>query len=173
MTGHQGNTEARTQTRQTARHSSAWPRPSVLVIGSEPPQLDLLQLGFTYEGFDVSVATSATAALRSVASRRPDLILLHLSLPGSYQLLRALRSEGAGALVVVLAPTNAHAELGDSLGPLEREADECFSQPLVFGDLMARIRPLLARRGKGIGGRLSVADVTLDRERHLVTRGER
>ncbi len=87
--------------------------------------------------------------------------------------MRALRDAGAAALLIVLAPTNAPADAAESLELLEREADEYFSQPFVFGDLMARVRTLLARRGKPIGGRLSVADVTLDRERHLVTRGER
>src|SRR5579884_1688974 len=89
--------QTRPGTRRTARHSSAWPRPSVLVIGGEMPMLDLLHLGFTYEGFDVSVATSVGTAVRSAASRQPDLILLHATLPDAHELLQALRSQHDGA----------------------------------------------------------------------------
>ena len=180
MTRRKGITGAR---RQTARQSSAWPRPSVLVIGKEAQLLDLLHLGFSYEGFDVSVATSPSTALRAGAVRRPDLILLDTSLhldTSSHQvgsspdelsdLIHALRAEGGDAALLVLGN-----QMDDGSAALQRwlrDADGYVSQPFVFGELMARARALLARRGKGVAGRLSFEDVTLDRERHLVTRGE-
>lgn len=191
MSGHKDVTGAR---HQTARHSSAWPRPGVLVVGQEPQLLDLLQLGFTYEGFDVHVATTDAAALRLGAARHPDLILVQAAIhqAGSatdalIHTLRTLRTEVGDCAVLVLGPAGqvnddeaivpAMAAQPMAAQPMaaqrwQRDADGYISQPFVFGELMACVRALLARRGKDIAGKLSFEDVVLDREGHLVTRGE-
>lgn len=179
MTGHKDVTGAR---HQAARHSSAWLRPNVLVVGCEPQLLDLLQLGFTYEGFDVHVATSDAAAPRLAAARRPDLILLlatgHPASNTADALIHTLRAEAGDCAILVLGPAgrannDGSNDTATALQRWQRDADGYVSQPLVFGDLMTRVRAVLARRGKDIAGTLRFEDVVLDREGHLVTRGER
>lgn len=165
---------------QTTRQSSAWPRPGVLVVGREPQLLDLLQLGFSYEGFDVSIATTDAAAQRAATTRHPDLILLHAAeLAGDdapehlNDLLRTLRTQTDDCVMLVLGTAKQTDDAAASFERLHREADGYVSQPFVFAELMACVRALLARRGKDVAGILSFEDVTLDRTGHLVTRGER
>src|SRR5690348_10478900 len=63
-------------------NASPVPGPRVLVVDDEDAILDFVELGLRYEGFEVELARDGPDALAAVASRRPDLILLDLNLPG-------------------------------------------------------------------------------------------
>ena len=63
-------------------NASPTPGPRILVVDDEDAILDFVELGLRYEGFEVELARDGLEALAAVASRRPDLILLDLNLPG-------------------------------------------------------------------------------------------
>lgn len=154
-------------------HSSVWPLPRALVVSDEPPIIDLLQLGLGYEGFDVSVATTRVAALRSARRQAPDLMLLDAALCESAadELPSLLRAEAHDAAILLLGAQDP-ADEESAPADTERGVDDAVRKPFTFRELMAHVRPVLQRRGKIVAGCLSFEDVTLDRGRHLVTRGE-
>src|SRR5260370_29045965 len=57
-------------------------KPTVLIVDDEPQIIDFLCLGFTYDGFAVTVARTGPEALQSLTQQQPDIVILDLLLPG-------------------------------------------------------------------------------------------
>src|SRR5579883_3364822 len=57
-------------------------KPTVLLVDDEPQIIDFLRVGFGYEGFDVSVATTGPDALHAISEQQPDIVILDIMLPG-------------------------------------------------------------------------------------------
>ena len=55
--------------------------PHILIIDDERPIRELLSEIFSDAGFEVEVAESGTQGLRSIASRRPDLVVTDILMP--------------------------------------------------------------------------------------------
>ena len=66
----------------------------VLVVDDDPAQLKLAQLALAGAGFEVVVAHDGEAALRAATTRKPDVILSDVLMPGmdGFALCRAVRS---------------------------------------------------------------------------------
>jgi two-component system copper resistance phosphate regulon response regulator CusR len=61
----------------------------------------------------------------------------------------------------------------DRIVGLDAGADDYLTKPFAFGELLARIRALLRRRGEVIPSILTVGDLTVDTRSHAVARGGR
>ena len=129
----------------------------------------LQQAGFTAEGF------SNTAAFRAaMAKTLPALVLLDVMLPGEdgVALLQSLRRDPRTKRLPVILVTAKGAEM-DKVRGLDSGADDYLTKPVGIMELLARVRALLRRSEEARPAPLlKVADVQLDRERHLVTAGE-
>jgi DNA-binding response OmpR family regulator len=70
----------------------------VLVVEDDATVRDLLQDLLERQGFAVSTAESGEAALSTLASQRPHIVLLDLALSGlsGWDVLEQMRTEGAG-----------------------------------------------------------------------------
>src|SRR5262245_56064912 len=92
-------------------------------------------------GYDVAAAATADTALAAVETFAPDFLLLDARLPplGGREVCRSARSRsGADYLYVFFLVTNpAAAELIDAV---ETGADDFLVQPMVYGELMSRLR---------------------------------
>jgi two-component system response regulator MprA len=145
-------------------------RPKVLIVDDEPQIVEFLRMGFDYEGFDVSVATTGTEAL-SVAAHHPDIIILDVMLPGlsGLDVARRLRRTEDVAIIMLTA----REAVDDRVAGLDTGADDYVTKPFAFKELMARVRAVLRRRGKSLERMLVFQDLSLDRETRAVTRGER
>ncbi len=53
----------------------------LLVVEDDPNILELLSASLRFAGFDVSTATSGSAAVSAAKDRRPDLVVLDVMLP--------------------------------------------------------------------------------------------
>src|SRR5579872_5750745 len=62
--------------------SSSNKQPSVLIVDDEPQIRDLLQMGFSYEGFQVFLADNGPDATRMAKEQQLDVVILDLMLPG-------------------------------------------------------------------------------------------
>src|SRR5260370_7838177 len=62
--------------------SAADRQPTVLIVDDEPQIIEFLRVGFGYEGFTVSVATTGPEALRCITGQQPDIVILDIMLPG-------------------------------------------------------------------------------------------
>src|SRR5947209_1176413 len=54
----------------------------VLVVDDEPLIIEMLTMGLSYEGFEVSVARTGFEALEQAHMNKPDLVVLDIMLPG-------------------------------------------------------------------------------------------
>jgi two-component system, OmpR family, response regulator QseB len=158
----------------------------ILVVEDEPRILAFLRRGLEAQGFVVDAAADGATGLRRALSRKYDLVILDLMLPGldGLSVLRELARAEPELPVVILS---ARSDLRTKLRGFELGARDYVPKPFSLEELVARVRaqlravhtvepdePLLrvgpleldvARRRARVGER--VADLT-DREFRLL-----
>src|SRR5262245_45186571 len=88
-------------------------QPTILVVADTPAHTRLLTTVLARRGYRVAVAESGPEALRQVAARAPDLVLLDIVMPGmdGYEVCRRLRdSPATQALPVVMMTASVEQE---------------------------------------------------------------
>ncbi len=113
----------------------------------------------------VEMVGSGDAALKAVAERTPDLIVLDLNLPvlSGFEVCRILRSRPATRHVPVIMLTARTNEV-DRVSGLDLGADDYVTKPFSLRELAARVRAVLRRRQAGP----APAPETVYRGRHLI-----
>ena len=123
-------------------------------------------------GYEVSTAMSGKACLESVERVNPDLIILDLGLPDmdGVEVCRLLR-DGRVTPILVLSARDAEA---DKVSALDAGADDYVTKPFGSEELLARIRVLLRRveASPASVGPIVRGDLVIDRDRHVVSRGD-
>ncbi|MEJ3743988.1 response regulator transcription factor [Actinomycetes bacterium KLBMP 9797] len=147
----------------------------LLVVEDDPNILELLSASLRFAGFDVSTATSGSAAVTAAKDRRPDLVVLDVMLPDldGFEVIRLMRESGTRTPVVFLTARDA---TDDKIRGLTLGGDDYVTKPFSLEELTARIRAVLRRTANGdqSPSRLTFADLELDEETHEVYRaGER
>jgi two-component system KDP operon response regulator KdpE len=122
-------------------------------------------------GYDVDIAGTGADALRLVAERTPDLIVLDLGLPDveGTEVCRRVRATSR-VPIVVLSARGAEA---DKVNALDLGADDYVTKPFGPEELLARIRVALRRvaaEDKGETGQLQAGDIAIDYDRRRVLR---
>ena len=110
----------------------------VLVVDDEADVGDLLVYGLGAAGFDVTVASSGSSALRATESWAPDVIVLDITLPDvdGFALLPRLRGiTGSPILFLTARSRISDRERGLALG-----ATDYVTKPFDMDDLIARLR---------------------------------
>jgi two-component system KDP operon response regulator KdpE len=123
-------------------------------------------------GYDVEIAGTGADALRVVADRAPDLIVLDLGLPDieGTEVCRRIR-ETLKLPIIVLSARGAEA---DKVNALDLGADDYVTKPFGPEELLARIRVALRRvlSEESIeSGLVRAGDLTIDYDRRRVLRG--
>ena len=113
----------------------------VLVVDDERAILRFLRASLTENGFTVLEAVSGKAALELAAAKKPDVVLLDLSLPDldGLDVLTRLREWSSAPVIVV----SARGEQADKIAGLDRGADDYLTKPFGVEELLARIRVAL------------------------------
>lgn len=103
----------------------------VLVVDDNPVNAKLERVLLEKAGYEVVVAPDASAALATLAERRPVLILMDLQLPGmdGFALTRRLREDPATASLPIVAVT-AYAMNGDEARALESGCNGYLTKPI-------------------------------------------
>jgi DNA-binding response OmpR family regulator len=116
----------------------------VLVIEDEQDIAELLALHLRDLNCDVTLAPDGHEGMRRAFTRRWDLVILDLRLPGpdGLSICRALRRESL--YVPILMLTSKSSELDRVLG-LELGADDYVTKPFSVSELMARVKAILRR----------------------------
>jgi DNA-binding response OmpR family regulator len=122
------------------------PLPRLLLIEDEAALVRGLSDSLRSNGFDVLVATDGQAGLDAALRGDADLILLDLMLPivNGYEICREVRAHGLEVPIVMLT---AKGQEGDIILGLDLGADDYITKPFRIGELVARVRAFLRRRG--------------------------
>ena len=123
-------------------------------------------------GYDVEIAGTGAEALRVVADRAPDLIVLDLGLPDieGTEVCRRIR-ETLKVPIIVLSARGTEA---DKVNALDLGADDYVTKPFGPEELLARVRVALRRvmsEEATESGLLRAGDLTIDYDRRRVLRG--
>src|SRR6267378_3813938 len=129
------------------------PRPAVLVVEDEPNIRELVCLHLGLENYECVPCGDGESALTLARSRRFDLVILDVMLPGldGVTVCRAIRRESENPDVPVLMLT-ARREESDKVVGLESGADDYLTKPFSVRELIARVRALLRRGPRPIVG---------------------
>lgn len=114
---------------------------TVLVVDDERAIQRFLRAALEENGFRVLEASTGKAALELAAAKKPDVVLLDLSLPDldGLEVLKRLRQWTSAPVIVV----SARGEESDKIAGLDRGADDYLTKPFGVEELLARIRVAL------------------------------
>jgi two-component system alkaline phosphatase synthesis response regulator PhoP len=146
----------------------------ILVAEDDPKQAELVRRYAVADGHSVTVVGDGGAALESVRTNLPDLLILDVMMPAldGHDVCRLLRSAPESAALPILMLT-ARAGEDDLLSGLDVGADDYLTKPYSPRELMARCRALL-RRARAAGTEaarppVTVGEVTVAPASHEVT----
>jgi two-component system OmpR family response regulator len=151
--------------------NDATPEARVLVVDDETNIVELLSVSLKFQGFEVETATNGPAALDRAREARPDVVILDVMMPGmdGFGVLRRLRADGVDAPALFLTARDA---LQDKIAGLTLGGDDYVTKPFSLEEVVARLRVILRRVGKGReqprNARLVFADIELDEDTHEV-----
>jgi len=151
----------------------------VLVVDDDRAIRESLARALDLEGYDVVTAADGAVALQLVGDRRPDVLVLDLSMPvlDGLTVCRVLRAEKDRTPILMLT---ARTETSDRVAGLDAGADDYLPKPFELDELLARLRALLRRAKPELeadeavsGELLQVADLRLDPAARRAWRGDR
>jgi len=141
----------------------------ILVVEDEEAIADFIVRGLREEGFTPEHVADGEGAWHALRTGSWDIVLLDWWLPGpdGYTLLRRYRALEQATPVLFLTARDA---VSDRVRGLDAGADDYLCKPFAFSELLARIRALTRRRGRGPGTLLRHRDICLDLATHRVQR---
>ena len=130
----------------------------ILLVDDEPSILQLAQMYLERDGFRVKTAADGEAALSSVATLHPALVVLDVMLPklDGFEVCKRLRMQDNPVAILMLT---ARDDDVDKILGLELGADDYLTKPFNPRELVARVKAIL-RRGERTS-RADAAPVTL------------
>ena len=116
----------------------------VLVVDDVPANVKLLEAKLTNEYYDVITAKDGFEAIEQTKSKKPDLILLDVMMPGidGFETCRRLKQDPDVSHIPVVMVT-ALSEPSDRVAGLEAGADDFITKPINDTALFARVRSLV------------------------------
>jgi len=132
--------------------------PRVLVVEDDEPIAEPLVRALRRDGHDARWARTGADALEAVRSESFDLVVLDLGLPDidGTDVCQQIRQGDSDLPILVLT---ARREELDVIVGLDAGADDYVTKPFRVGELLARIRAQLRRRGETT---VTAADVRVD-----------
>ena len=133
----------------------------LLIIEDNPRLGFLLKEGLSKSGFAVDVYGTAADGKEALRSTPYDALILDLGLPDEdgLTILVQLRATNDDLPVLILTARDG---IGDRVNGLNEGADDYLLKPFAMEELVARIRALLRRPGRGIGIALSLGNLNFD-----------
>ena len=143
----------------------------ILVVEDDRDIAELVERYLQKAGFSIELLSSGRDALKAIADRTPDLLILDLMLPhvDGLEICRSVRSDPQTAAIPIIMLT-ARAEESERIVGLEIGADDYVAKPFSPNELVARVRALLRRTQRQPETRdISYGPIHVDTERHVVS----
>ena len=145
-------------------------RPRILVVDDEPQIHRFLTPALEAAGYEPVRVENGTDALREIARRAPDAVVLDLGLPDmdGKELLAKARAFYAGPILILSARDR---EI-EKIDALDLGADDYIEKPFGVGELLARLRVALRHRIQREGAEpiVRTGELEVDLVKRLVSR---
>jgi two-component system OmpR family response regulator len=133
--------------------------------------VNIVQAYLEREGYSVFSANNGRDGIEKAVAEIPDLIILDLMLPeiSGWDVCRILRRDSSVPIIMLTA----RGEDTDKIIGLELGADDYVTKPFNPKELVSRVRAVLRRVNNKVGEPtiITADDLSIDSERHLVSRG--
>lgn len=145
---------------------------SVFVIEDDQDIRHLVENILSKNGYVVAGSESAELGLKRIPSFKPSLIILDFELPGmdGLECCKRVRANPAIKSIPIIL-LSVHSSEVYKITALESGADDFVTKPFSHGELLARVKAVLRRTGKGEPGKSqAVKDklFELDRDKRTV-----
>jgi CheY-like chemotaxis protein len=127
-----------------ATESTNLRKPLVLVVDDFADNREMYSEYLAFSGYDVIEARNGKEAVDAANDRRPDIIIMDLSLPvmDGWEATRRLKADARTRDIPVVALTG-HALAGHSKGAREAGCDSFLAKPCLPDQLVAEIKRML------------------------------
>ncbi len=142
----------------------------ILVADDEPDILEIIQFNLQTEGYEVFTAKNGNEAIDLAKIHQPDLIILDVMMPykngiDTCKILR-LQPDFMDTLIIFLSALSD--EQTEVIG-LETGADDYLTKPISPKILTTKVNSLFRRVNKEETDSLQVGDLTINREKFIIT----
>lgn len=148
-------------------------KPAILIVEDERKLSRVLQLELDYENYDTEIADNGKEALRLIAEKDWDLVLLDIMLPelSGLEVLRRIRRTDEHTPIILLT---ARDQVYDKVSGLDLGANDYITKPFQIEELLARIRVHLRKPTTQVvtGEQLFIADLSVDINSREVKRSD-
>jgi two-component system cell cycle response regulator len=119
-------------------------RRKILIVDDEPLIVELMEKQLAEYSYDTIVAFCGEDALEIVEKELPDLIILDIVMPGidGFEVIRAIRANKRTVDIPIILCTVLNSKEQRIRG-LNLGADEFLNKPIMFEELVARVRSLI------------------------------
>lgn len=119
--------------------------PLILLVEDNEMNRDMLSRRLIRKGYEVEFAVDGAQGVEVATQKRPDLILMDMSLPilDGWEATKKLKAQAATAHIPVIALT-AHAMSEDRERALDAGCDDYDTKPVELPRLIEKIETLLA-----------------------------
>jgi DNA-binding response OmpR family regulator len=125
----------------------------ILIVEDETKIARFLELELTHEGYSVRAAGDGRSGLALITEWKPEALILDLMLPGlsGIEVCRRVRQQerGEGGARLPILMLTAKDDISDKVMGLDMGADDYMTKPFAIEELLARLRVMLARSGRG------------------------
>ena len=143
---------------------------SILVADDELDILEILSFNLTGEGYQVFKASNGNEAIEQAKIHKPDLVILDVMMPGKtgFEVCKILRAdkEFENTIIIFLTALN---DDNTEIKGLETGGDDYITKPISPKVLISRVNALFRRIIKETGSVLQIGDLSIDREKYIVT----
>lgn len=148
--------------------------PVIVVIEDDPQICRFLRTSLNAQGFQVIEAGTGERGVVEIGTRKPELVILDLGLPGmdGIEVIRKVRVWSAVPIIVL----SARNQENNKIDALDAGADDYLTKPFSIGELLARIRVSLRHASRLAGDCVETVfrtgDLQVDLSRRCVHIGE-
>ncbi len=146
----------------------------ILVVEDNAQIRNFISYVLKEEGFPTLTSSTAKGALATVVSQHVDLVLLDLGLPDfdGMEVIRKIR-EWSELPIIVVSARDQDKEKAEAL---DAGADDYLTKPFSATELLARIRVAIRHLSQFSANKarpiVTVGELTIDFDKHLVTKNE-
>ncbi len=143
---------------------------TILIADDEPDILEIINYNLLTEGYNVITAKNGNEAVELAKLHKPDLIILDVMMPGKtgFDVCKILRALPGFENTIILFLTALNDDSTQIKG-LETGGDDYITKPISPRVLLSRVNAHFRRIIKETGSVLQIGDLSIDREKYIVT----